>query len=80
MYNFMLYSILVKQVMGKKHLELWREYSYLGQLIFEDIVPHLSSIQLRVESCPDHRHDVIHAARLVTIGQQVTTNNNANNS
>lgn len=44
---------------------------YLGQVLLNDIVPHLRCIQLRVESSANHRHNVIDAAQASLFSQQI---------
>lgn len=51
----------------------WEAHVYLGQVLLDDITPHLGGIQLGVEASADHRHDVIYAAQSGLVGQQVPT-------
>lgn len=44
---------------------------YLGQVLLNDIIPHLRCIQLRVESSSDHWHNVIDAAQARLFSQQI---------
>lgn len=44
---------------------------YLGQVLLDDIIPHLRRIQLRVESSSDHWHDVVDAAQARLFSQQI---------
>lgn len=46
-------------------------FLYLGQVLFDDIIPHLGGIKLRVESRSDHWHDVVDAAQARLFSQQI---------
>lgn len=50
---------------------LEHKYIYLGQVLLNDIIPHLRCIQLCVKSGSDHRHDVIDAAQARLFSQQI---------
>ena len=43
---------------------LWVNEWYLGQFPLQNIALDLSSVQLRVESGADHRHNVIHTLHM----------------
>lgn len=45
--------------------------TYFCKVFLYNIISHLSSIQLSVESCTDHWHDIIHTAKPVLVGQQI---------
>lgn len=46
-------------------------FMYLGQVLLNDIIPHLRCIQLRIESSSNHRHYVIDAAQARLFSQQI---------
>lgn len=46
---------------------------YLCKVFFYNIVSHLSSIQLGIESCTNHRHDIIYTAKPILVSQQIPT-------
>lgn len=44
---------------------------YLCKVFLYNIISHLSSIQLSIESCTNHRHDIIYTAKPVLVSQQI---------
>lgn len=44
---------------------------YLRQVLLDDVVPHLGSIQLSIKASTDHGHDVIDTSHPVLVSQQI---------
>lgn len=45
--------------------------AHLGQVLLDDVVPHLGSVQLSVKASTDHGHDVIDTPHPVLVSQQI---------
>lgn len=48
---------------------------YLCKVFLDDIISHLSSIQLSIKSSTDHGHDVIYTSHPVLVSQQIPNQN-----